>query len=248
MAASATCCETEWLGQYLCHVTGRPFNAAELQLLEAAWVYTSYPDARIWNNRVAALAGTTRAPGHLALSAALALSDAQIYGGGSFIRAAVFLARTRAALARGEDLDAIVARELASRRILAGYGRPVGHADERIAPMLARAASLGLADGPHLALALALETALIRRKPQLRLNYGGLITALFADLGLSPAQYHLLMAPIFLAGMPPCYLEGAAAPEGALLPVPCRGVADLGRPRRSWREARTIRPPWSSAG
>lgn len=234
MAASATCSDPEWMGRYLTGVTGRRFAARELRLLEAAWVYTSYPDARIWNNRVAALAGSARAPGHLGLSAALAISDARIYGGGSFIRAAVFFARTRAALARGEDLDEIVGWELASGRILAGYGRPVGHADERIAPMLALAASLGLADGPTLALALALETALIRKKPQLRLNYGGLITALFADLGLGPAEYHLLMFPIFLAGIPPCYLEGATGEEGAFLPVPCRGVAYRGMARRRW--------------
>ena len=44
--------------------------------MHALWVNTSYPDARIWNNRVAALAGSARSTGNLGVSAALAVSEA----------------------------------------------------------------------------------------------------------------------------------------------------------------------------
>src|SRR5262245_11533061 len=71
-----------WLDLYLFGVTGRRFSTPKLRLLEAMWTHTSYPDARIWNNRVAALAGTTRSTGNLGIAAALAVSEAKIYGQG----------------------------------------------------------------------------------------------------------------------------------------------------------------------
>src|SRR5690606_22296867 len=61
-------------------ITGRRLPAAQLKVLEFIWVNTSYPDARIWNNRVAALAGTTRSTPNLAITAGHALSEAMIYG------------------------------------------------------------------------------------------------------------------------------------------------------------------------
>ncbi len=74
--------DASWLDLYLFGITGRRFSSAQLRLLEAVWVYTSYPDARIWNNRVAALAGSARSTGNLAISAALAASEAAIFGRG----------------------------------------------------------------------------------------------------------------------------------------------------------------------
>jgi hypothetical protein len=86
--------DLDWMALYVLGITGKRFSDAQIKLLHAVWVYTSYPDPRIWNNRVAALAGTTRSTGHLGLSAALAVSEAAIYGGSIYIRAADFLNRT----------------------------------------------------------------------------------------------------------------------------------------------------------
>jgi hypothetical protein len=40
--------------------------------------------------------------------------------------------------------------------------------------------------------------------------------------------------PTFLAGMPPCVVEAAAKPEGALFATPCAAVAYAGQPARAW--------------
>lgn len=224
----------DWLELYLFGITGRHFPPQQIRLLHACFTYTSYPDARIWNNRVAALAGTARSPGSLGMAAALAVSDAGIYGGGTMSRAIDFFKRTRARLDQGGDLDAWIRKERETNRILAGYGRPITHEDERIRPLMALALSLDLAGGPHLALAFEVERRLIAIKPQLRLNYGGLVAAVCADAGLSPKEFHLFIFPIFLAGMAPCYLEASERPEGSLLPLPCDGVAYVGAPKRKW--------------
>ncbi len=78
--------DASWLEIYLFGITGRRFSKPQLHLLDTMWAYTSYPDARIWNNRVAALAGSTRSTGNLAISAALAVSEGAIFGRGIDMR------------------------------------------------------------------------------------------------------------------------------------------------------------------
>jgi hypothetical protein len=231
--------DAKWLDLYLFGITGRRFTDAQLTLLETVWTYTSYPDARIWNNRVAALAGSARSTGNLGLSAALALSEASIYGRGIDIRALDFLIRTRSEVARGSDLGVWVRAELSDRRSLAGYGRPIATGDERIGPILKVARGLGLADGPFLELAFAIERSLLEGRMRLPMNYAGVVAGLAADMGFSPREYYHFLYPAFLAGMVPCHIEAAENPEGTLFPLACGDVAYLGAPKRKWRPART---------
>jgi len=229
--------DARWLDVYLFGATGRRFSESELRLLEAIWSYTSYPDTRIWNNRVAALAGSARSTASLGVSAALAVSEASIYGRGIDIRASDFLIRTRAHLAAGGELGPWVRRELSERRTLAGYGRPVSsRRDERLDPILSLARSLGLADGPHVQLAHDIERFLLESRLRMSMNYGAIGAALTADMGLSPREHYLYVYPAFVAGMVPCYVDAGARPANTLLPLPCESVAYQGPPKRSWQK------------
>ncbi|HUW00285.1 MAG TPA: hypothetical protein VMV88_09020 [Gallionella sp.] len=226
--------DLDWLELYLFGITCRRFTAQQMKVLHSMWTYTSYPDARLWNNRVAALAGTARSPGNLGLAAASAVSDAQLYGRGADIRACEFLTRARIQVEGGADLEALVRVELKEKRGIAGYGRPIVAADERIAPMMARVREYGMDGGKHLKLAFEVEKILFEGRLRLRMNYAALAAALAADCGLSPKQYYLLGFPVFLAGMPPCYLDAAEKPEGQLFPLPCQMLSYKGVPHRRW--------------
>jgi hypothetical protein len=227
--------DASWLDLYMFGITGRRFSKSQLRLLDALQVYTSYPDARIWNNRVAALAGSSRSTANLALSAALAVSEGTIFGRGIDIRAIDFLIRTRAEVAAGAELGVCVRRELTERRSLAGYGRPISNRrDERLDPILKVARGLGLADGPHVQLAHDVERFLLESRLRMSMNYGALAAGLTADMGLSVQEHYLYSFASFLAGMPPCYLDAAARPARTFLPLPCAGVTYLGTPKRTW--------------
>jgi hypothetical protein len=228
--------DASWLDLYLFGITGRRFSGPQLRLLDAVWTYTSYPDPRLWNNRVAALAGSTRSSGSLALSAALAVSEAGIYGQTQCLRASDFLIRTRAALAGGAELGACVREELSRRRSLGGYGRPLASADERIPPILKLARSLGLADGPHLKLAFQIDELLAAGRMRMRINYAAVVSALAADLGLSPRESYFFLYPVFLAGMVPCFIEASQRPEGTLMALPCDGLRYRGAGARTWSQ------------
>lgn len=225
--------DLDWLELYLFGITGRRFSPEQLQLLHALWVYTSYPDARLWNNRVAALAGSARSSPALGLSAALAVSEATIYGGNPGVRAIDFFLRAGAAIDQGADLRDILARE---GRVY-GFGRPTPDTtDERIPWLLALARRLGLGDGKHVKMAFAVEEILRARNANLRMNYAGITSALCADMGFSILEFQVFRVPLFLAGMPPCYLEAREKTEGSLFPLACPDILYEGRAKRPWQE------------
>jgi len=227
--------DMDWPELYVFGITGRRFTPGQVRLLHAIWTYTSYPDARLWNNRVAALAGSARSTGNLALAAALAASEASIFGRGIDLRAATFFTRAAAALAQGATLESEVRAELARHRGIAGYGRPIAAGDERLAPILDLARTLGLDRGEHLRIARAVEEFLLAGRWRWRMNYGAVAAALVLDLGLSPREYYLFMFPAFLAGMPPCFLEAAEQAEGLTFPLACTTIDYVGVPGRRWR-------------
>jgi hypothetical protein len=223
--------QMDWVELTLFGITGRRFSKAQLALLHAILVYTSYPDARIWNNRVAALAGSARSTPGLGISAALALSEAGIYGGQPGVRAIDFFLRAKVHVEQGGALADIVKAE----GKVYGYGRPTPElGDERLPWLLARARELGLGEGAHLLLSLEVEQLLLAKNARLRMNYAAMTAALCADMGFSVAEFHMFRVPLFLAGMPPGFIEAASRPEGSLFPVPCRDVQYQGAPPRAW--------------
>lgn len=226
--------DMDWVELYVFGITGRRFSKEQLRLLHAIWTYTSYPDVRIWNNRVAGLAGSSRSTGTLGIAAALAVSEASIYGGGCYARSISFLIRTQQHLKSGGSLSDCIREELDTYRIIKGYGRPLVSGDERNPHILTLARSLGLDQGPHLQLSFAIEKALPAFQLNLKMNYAGLVAGLIADIGFSPQEFYLFMFPAFLAGMPPVYIEAAERPEGTLYPVPCGKIRYEGQSSRPW--------------
>lgn len=231
--------DTSWLGLYIFGITGRQLSAAQLRLLDAIWAYTSYPDARLWNNRVTALAGSARSTGALGVAAAMAVSEAGIYGGQIIAAIAGFLEQARQRCEAGEALEKVVKDYLRINRGIPGYGRPIRRmdVDERNGPIMAMARAEGLADGPFVCLAQQIEDILLAGRWRMRMNYAAISAALVLDLGLSPRDHYIYMLPVFLAGMPPCYLDALDRPEGATLHFKCRQIHYTGPARRTWGES-----------
>ena len=229
--------DADWIDLYMFSITGRRLPANALKVLQSVWVYTSYPDARLWNNRVAAMAGSARGTGAQALGAALACSEAAIFGRQPEIGAADFLVRALARVRAGDALEQIVRDELKTYKRIMGYGRPVAaeFVDERIPVTLAMMKRHGLAMGPHLSLAFEIEAMLEqimgRRLP---MTYSSVVVGIPLDLGLSPEECYLYMQPSFVAGMIPCYLEALERPAGATFALRCDRLQYDGPGPRSW--------------
>ncbi len=224
-----------WMRLLLFGITGREFTDAQVRLFEACWnIATSFPDPRIWNNRVTSLAATARSTAALAIGAATSVSEASIYGRGPDIRAIRFLIETQHAIDAGGSLEELVEEQVRAERGLPGFGRPVINRDERIAPIMEIARELGLASGPHTKLAFEIEDVLLRRRWRFRINVAALVAGLAADQGLSPQEYYCYTVLSFSAGFFPCYLEALENPPGAFLPLRVERVHFTGSMRRKW--------------
>ncbi|OWW22706.1 citryl-CoA lyase [Noviherbaspirillum denitrificans] len=226
--------DMDWLELYVYGVTGRRFSQPQLRVMHAIWTYTSYPDVRLWNNRVAALAASARSTGTMGVAAALAISEASIYGGGILARAIDFFFRAAERVDAGDDLAECIREELETHRNIGGYGRPIINGDERIKPMMDLAKEAGLADGRYLKLAFDVEEVLLGGRWRMKMNYAAIVAALGADLGLSRQEFYLFMFPVFLAGMQPCYIEATERKEGTLYPSRCTDILYDGPPKRPW--------------
>lgn len=224
----------DWMDLYIFGITGRRFNSEQLKLLNGIWTLTSYPDTRLWNNRVAAMAANCRSSSVLGLAAGIAVTEAGIYGGGPSLRAIDFFLRAGTAVRDGVEIRDFVFAELASRRIY-GYGRPINCIDERLPPLSKLVESLGLDQGEHYRRAFLVEEILVKeRQPFLKMNFAAMAAALAADIGLTARQYHLFGILKTLAGIAPCIVEAAEKPAGSLFPTRCSDVDYQGQAPREW--------------
>lgn len=222
---------------YLFGITGRTFTANQIRLFEGMWsLCTSYPDPRIWNNRIASLAGTARSTCTLGISAATSVSEATIYGRRPDIRAIDFLLRTKRYLDSGHTLEEVVHRELERYRGIAGYARPLVNRDERIEPLLSLASSLGLGDGIFVDLAFSIDRLLSAERYRMKMNVAALGAALAADQGLSSYEYYLFLTPAFIGGMIPCFIDAREQGEGLFLPLSCESINFAGKDPRRWED------------
>lgn len=208
-----------WMEYLVYAVTGKQ-SPKLATLIEGLWaITTSYPDPRLWNNRIAALAGTTRSTGVLATAAGIAASEATIYGSKPIKGALDFLYRASAKMKNGHSIEQIVREELRKHRAVYGFGRPMVNQDERISPVLAFLETIGVPQGRFVRLAFELDDYFKSTRYNFRMNIAALNAAIMADQGLMPQEYYHLAILAFSAGIIPCYVDSIEKPEGALFPI-----------------------------
>ncbi len=208
-----------WMDYMVFAVTGRESKHLA-RLIEAIWVIsTSYPDPRLWNNRVAALGGTTRTTGALAVTAASAVSEATTYGLKTSKGAIDLLYRFKDKIDSGHHLEELINLELKQNRVVWGYGRPLASGDERIVPLMCLARSLGCGNGPFVKLAFQIGEYLSRSRYKYQINISAVAAGLLADEGLSTNEFYYVAALSFVGGIFPCYVDAATHKEGTFFPL-----------------------------
>lgn len=208
------CLDFGFVHYLLFSVTGRCFDAAQVEVLERLWIATGYPDARIWCNRVAAYLGSARVDAGLAMSAALAASNSTAYG----FRAMSAAYGVQTSIPEDSDgREAWLEARLAERHHLAGYGRPAQGSDERIAAALDSLARAGLPAGPALKRAFWLDRTLRARKG-IEMNIAGVWAAMAIDFGIERREYEAFMLLMFAPGYMAVYAEWRRRPPLAFLP------------------------------
>lgn len=229
-----------WFELFLYGITGRFFTKDQLKVLNFIWTCTSYPDPRIWNNRVAGLGGTTRSTYCLGLAAALSVTEAEIYGPRTAKRSFDFLFRLSKALAGGYTTEQFVDEELRIGRKVYGYGRPLFGGDERVPHILKLLEEVNMNQGAFVRLVFEVEKYLSVKK-SLAVNMGAVCAGIAHDMGFSANEFQAYISLAHIAGMAPCFWEAHEKPMGTLFPLKCSRLVYEGHtPRRrlvDWKQS-----------
>ena len=224
-----------WIELLLFSITSRSFSDNQLKLFEGIWnICTSYPDPRLWNNRVGALAGTVKSTGSLGLAAATAVTEASIYGMRPIIKSFNLLIKTEEELKNGSNLNEFIKKELKFNRVVPGYGRPIVNIDERIEPLMRLADSLGLGKGKYIELAFIIEKAIQELGYRMNANIAVIAAGLVADQGLTAKEYYYYLINSFTVGIIACNYDASEKNVGTLLPLNCGRILYLGEGFREW--------------
>ncbi len=244
--------DLEWMEFLIFGVCGRMPDKKQARLLSSIWTLcASYPDPRLWNNRVSALASVARSTGSLGIGAGIAVSEATVYGHATIVSASKLLLEVKQRVSGGETLAQILKNKILERpmnarpssgktrkpSVLSGFGRPVSRREERIKPLMDVAANLGFADGPMVTLAYKIEAKLLELGLRTAyLNAGGLVSALFCDQGFSLWEQYYLSVLQHSACVTFCAADAAKHREGSFFPLCCEQIIYQGVPSRRWKE------------
>lgn len=224
-----------WMELLLYGVTGREFSDNQIRLFEGMWtICASYPDPRIWNNRVSALAGTVRSTACLAVGASNAMSEATLYGRRPDIRIIDFLYRAQKELDKGNTLNDVVRDELKQYRAIFGYARPIVKEDERNKPLVKLANELGLGKGKYLQLVFDVEKIVQKGRWRMKANIAAVAAGLAADQGLTPREYYHWLLICFSIGFITSYIDTADKRENTFFPFCCDRIFYEGIKIRNW--------------
>ena len=224
-----------WMQLLLFGITGRNFSQTQGKLFEGIWkISTSYPEPRVWNNRIASLAGTVRSTGSLGISAAIAVSEAAIYGQGPMVWVMDFLLRTEKQMQKGEYLERIIEKEILNHKRIFGFGRPVMEGDERIPPLINLASELGYSNGKFVNLVFEIRNILKSGPKKLEMNVAALDAALCADQGFNVREFYYFMSLCFSAGIVMCNFDANNQEEGTFFPLKCERIKYSGEKFRKW--------------
>lgn len=227
--------DQSWMSIWLFSITGKLLSQEQVEFWGRMWVIcASFPEPRLWNNRVAALAGTAKSTAALALGAATSVSEAKIYGRQADVGAYAFITKVKNLLDSGASLEEILVEQMEKHSVPMGFGRPIISVDERIPPVCRLAEEFGVSDGIHFKLALEIDRWFVEHRYRLRLNVGGISAALAADAEFSMREYNMIATICFSAGMIACYADSVSKPAGAFFPLRCERVNYSGSSSRKW--------------
>ncbi|MBI3773241.1 MAG: hypothetical protein HY272_11150 [Gammaproteobacteria bacterium] len=222
----------------LLNITGRLPEKRLADWIEASFICLSWPDPRIWCNKMGAYAGTMQCSPVAAASMGILAADSRMYGAGALREGAEFIIQARKARQRGVSIRDIISSALAKKKrggkdsaVIMGYARPIATGDERVPAMERVSKELGFEIGGHLELAYEIE-AEIRNLQNESINMLGYSVAFLVDQGFSVDEITRIYSTWVSSGVHACYAEYRDQPPESFLPLCCNDIDYQGKAHR----------------
>ncbi len=235
----------EFVGNYsymqlvILNATGKMPSKELATWVEAVYCCLSWPDPRIWCNRIGALGATVDTTVVSAVSAGLMAADSKYYGMGTLPEGVEFIQRAKKFVDEGGDVEGFVDCELkkyAGKPFFMGYARPLAKGDERIDAMEAVALELGFKSGVHMDIAKKIESTLHKRFDE-TMNINGYMSAFLSDQSYSPDDVYNIFSVLVFSGVVACYVDESSKAKKSFS---CLRVEDIDFQGQSARSIPTM--------
>jgi len=231
--------KTSYMQVVILNATGRLPSKALADWVEAIHICLSWPDPRIWCNRIGALAGSARTSCVAASTLGVLAAESKSYGIKPLINGVEFIQRAFTETHNGLSLKNFIAQEVkrnGGKPYLMGYIRPIAKGDERIPSMEEVTKQLGFTIGEHLSLAYEIEVQLNKEYDE-TMNINGYVAAFLSDQGYSPQEVYRIFSAVVVSGVTSCYTDTKGRIEGGFSPLKTSDVTYSGKAPRTIREA-----------
>ena len=222
--------KTSYMQVVVLNATGKLPTKNLADWLEAVHICLSWPDPRIWCNRIGALAGTSRTSCVAASTLGVLAAESSSYGIKPLISGVEFIQHAYREVSKGLSVPEFITEEVkkyAGKPYLMGYVRPIAKGDERIPAMEAVTKNLGFEIGEHLKLAYQIEAELNAKYDE-TMNINGYMSAFLSDQGYSSTETHRIFSSLVISGVTACYTDTVDRVEGGFSPLKTAEIAYKG--------------------
>ena len=212
------------------NATGRLPSRALADWVEAIHICLSWPDPRIWCNRIGALAGTSRTSSVAATSLGLLAAESNSYGIKPLLSGVEFIQYAWQQVKSGISVEDFIQEEVkkyGGKPFLMGYIRPIAKGDERIPAMELISKELGFSTGKHLALAYDIEKTLNKKYGE-TMNVNGYVSAFLSDQGFNPEEVYRIFSFVVVSGVTACFSDTEQRIEGGFSPLKTSDISYKG--------------------
>ncbi len=215
----------------LLNITGRMPDKRLADWIEASCICLSWPDPRIWCNKIGTFAGSMRCSPVVGVSMGILASDSRMYAAGAVKPGASFIVQALKKNKNGRSVLDIIEDELQHKTAIMGFKRPLATGDERIPPLERTSKALGFGIGEHLELAYEIDNKLQHHYKE-SMNVLGYCVAFLSDQGLTPDEIARTYSTWVHSGVHACYAEAYDNPPESFLPLRCNDIDYQGKPMR----------------
>ncbi|WP_076420461.1 hypothetical protein [Colwellia sp. UCD-KL20] len=217
------------------NATGRLPSKALADWIEAIHICLSWPDPRIWCNRIGALAGSARTTAVAASTLGVLAADSKSYGIKPLISGVGFIQYAHKEITKGISIDDFIINEVkknGGKPYLMGYIRPIAKGDERIPAMEKVTKDLNFTIGKHLSLAYKIEEHLNKKFDE-TMNVNGYVSAFLSDQGYSAEEVYRIFSSLVISGVTACYTDTRERVKGGFSPLKTSDVTYTGKAFRT---------------
>lgn len=203
------------------NVTGKLPERRLADMVEGLFICSSWPDARIWCNKLGAFSAATRTSATAAIAAGGLAGDSKLYGAGAgrAIDAFINSAYQHINVEKWSVGDFIETYAYKYGKLQApGFARPLAKGDERVVAMRHHANELGYSTGPFESLANLVEDYLSAKEGE-GLNSAGYFVVFMKDQGFTIEQIMGIGAWAISTGVYASYFEYIDQAPEVFLPL-----------------------------